>query len=156
MHDLQTSGRVLTLTVGLPGSGKSCWALSAGFDTAISLDDCRESLWGNAAVQDGPGGIPALVDCQMQKIAAAMRRNVSIVIHNTSITRAHRRPLIDAARAAGYRVQIVYFDLPIAVCRQQNRNRPTPVPDSVIEAFAVQLEVPEPDEADRIIRYSDL
>ena len=154
--NFQTTGRVLTLTVGLPASGKTCWSRSAGFDATISLDDCRQSLWGDTAIQDGPGGIPAIVDCQMQALAGAMRNNQSIVVHNTNITREHRRPLIDAARQAGYRVQIVYFDIPIAVCRHRNRHRTNPVPESVIDDFAAQLEIPQQDEADLVIRYSGL
>lgn len=56
-----TTGRVLTITVGLPASGKSTFAEKAGFDTAVSLDDCREILWGDKRIQHGPGGIDALL-----------------------------------------------------------------------------------------------
>ncbi len=150
------NGRVLTLTAGLPASGKTTWALAAGFDHAVCLDDCRHALWGDPTLQNGPGGIPALLTLQTALIGAAMANGHSIVVHNTSYLKSNRQPLIEQARRAGYRVQIVYFDVAMEECLRRNRKRKNPVPDAVIEDFAARMEVPEADEADLVIRYSEL
>ncbi|MGM0452294.1 MAG: AAA family ATPase [Thermodesulfobacteriota bacterium] len=155
---IEVSGRVLTLTVGLPASGKTYWALSAGFDRAISLDDCRRALWGSRAIQDGPGGIAALLAVEYEQIRSAMAQGKSIVVHNTHFLKAHRTPVIEMARQSGYRTQIVYFDVSLQQClrRNQNRSEAAQVPEEVIKDFAEQMEPPEAGEADMVIAYSTI
>jgi len=152
------TGTVLALTVGLPASGKSTWALSAGFDRNISLDDCRKALWGARSVQDGSGGIPALLLAQKALIAAAMARGRSIVVHNTSHLKCHRMPLVEMARRAGYASRIVYFDVPLEECLRRNRLRSPEerVPEAVIREYAEKLEVPERGEADEVLFYLEI
>lgn len=153
---LQVRGRVLTLTVGLPASGKTTWALSAGFDRSISLDDCRQALWHDPTRQNGPGGVDALLLLQDEWIDQAMAENQSIVVHNTNLLKTHRRPLIQKAEQAGYRTQILFFDVSKEECLRRNRLRKRRVPDEVIEDFARKMEVPEENEADKVIRYSEI
>ncbi len=143
-------GRVLTLTVGLPASGKTMFAENAGFDFAISLDDCRETLWGGRKIQDGPGGINALLALQDALILKAMKENKSIIVHNTSILKEHRAPLVELAKNKAYRTQIVYFDVPVEECIRRNRQRTDGVPRETLENFAAKLEVPAADEADMV------
>lgn len=149
-----TTGRVLTITVGLPASGKSTFAEKAGFDTAVSLDDCREILWGDKRIQHGPGGIDALLALQETIIRAAMKENKSIIVHNTSILKEHRKPLVQLAKEQGYRTQIIYFDVPAAECIKRNQHRDGAVPPGAMEYFIANMEVPTEDEADRVVRYN--
>lgn len=149
-----TTGRVLTITVGLPASGKSTFAEKAGFDAALSLDDFREVLWGNKRIQHGPGGIDALLALQEAVIRAAMKEIKSIIVHNTSILKEHRTPLVELAKEHGYRTQIVYFDVPAAECIRRNQRRDDAVPPGAMEYFIANMEVPTADEADLVVRYS--
>ena len=151
-----TRGRVLTITVGLPASGKTTFAGSAGFDVAVSLDDCRETLWGDRLAQGGPGGIDALLACEEAVITAAMKENKSIVVHNTSILKEHRKPLVELAKKHGYRTQIVYFDIPFEECIKRNKQRKDGVPEDVMADFRDKLEAPAPDEADLTVHFTTL
>lgn len=146
----------MTITVGLPGSGKTLWAKQAGFDRTVSLDDWREKLWGDRGIQNGPGGFDLLLALHNREIEEALENGESVVVHNTNLLRDHRRQLIEMARRAGYRIEIVYFEIPVEVCRQRNRDRKNPVPDEVIDDYAARLEEPGSDEADRIVRYSNI
>ncbi len=151
-----TRGRVLTITVGLPASGKSTFAKTAGFDLAVSLDDCREMLWGSRQMQNGPGGINALLALQDALIIEAMKENKSVIVHNTSILKKHRAPLIELAKAHGYRTQIIYFDVPVEECIRRNQQRNDAVPPETVESFAARMEVPAVDEADLVVTASML
>lgn len=147
-------GRVLTITVGLPASGKSTFARNAGFDLAISLDDCREALWGDRKKQSGPGGIDALLSLQDEIITGAMKENKSIVVDNTSIVKEYRKPLIELAKKYGYLTQIVFFDVPVEECIRRNQQRNHPVPVEVINHLAAKMEKPATGEADLLISLS--
>ncbi len=146
----------MTITVGLPGSGKTQWARQAGFDRMVCLDDWREKLWGDRNIQDGPGGTELLIELHNMEIREALKNGGNVVVHNTNILRKHRRPLVEMAREAGYRVKIIYFEIPVEVCRQRNRDRDNPIPDEVIDDSAARLEVPDPEEADCVVRYSNI
>lgn len=146
----------MTLTVGLPGSGKTLWAKQAGFDRTVSLDDWREKLWGERGAQNGAGGFDLLLALHNREIEEALENGESVVVHNTNLLREHRRQLIEMARRAGYRVEIVYFEVPVEVCRQRNRDRKNPVPDEVIDDYAACLEEPADEEADCVVRYSNI
>ena len=129
MKNSITESNILLLTMGIPASGKSTWALNAGLEAAIALDDCRQELWSDHAIQDGSGGVAALLELQEKKIRQAMENGESIVVHNTHHLQEFRQPLIELAHKAGYLVKIVYFDIDPEECRRRNRNRPNPVPD---------------------------
>lgn len=148
--------KIMTITVGLPGSGKSRWARQAGFDRKVSLDDWRERLWGDRNIQDGPGGFDLVLALHNREIQEALENGESVVIHNTNLLREHRRKLVEMAHNAGYQVKIVYFEIPLEVCRQRNKDRENPLPDEVIDSHASRLEIPGPEEADWVLRYSNI
>jgi predicted kinase len=114
---------------------------------AISLDECRQELWSSAEIQDGPGGINALLKLQNDKIFTAMEKGRSIVVHNTNPLKIFRAPLIELGRKSGYQVQIIYFDVPPEECKRRNIARPNAVPEDVMDDYIKNLEVPEKNEA---------
>ncbi len=144
----------LVLTVGVPASGKSTWAINENFDATISLDYCRQELWGNHTIQDGPGGVAALLVLQKEKIRQAMKESLNIVIHNTNHLQEYRQPLIALAHHEGYSVTIVYFDTTPDECRRRNRKRDKPVPDEIMDEFIHTIEEPTSDEGNQVIRFS--
>lgn len=155
-EQFKTSGRVLTITVGPPASGKSTFAGKTGFEVAVCLDDFREALWGDRRIQDGPGATDALLAQQDAAIVKAMQEKKSVIVHNTSILRQYRTPLIELAKKHGYRTQIVYFDTPADTCRLRNSLRKDRVPEAVMDSFFANAEPPAQDEADLVVRISEL
>ncbi|MFP4453159.1 MAG: AAA family ATPase [Desulfobacterales bacterium] len=148
--------KIMIITVGLPGSGKTMWARRAGFNRTVSLDDWREKLWGDRNIQDGPGGFEMLLALHNREIEDALEKGENVVVHNTNLLRKHRSQLVEMAHKANYHVKIIYFEIPVEVCRQRNRDRKNPVPDEVIDYYAAILEVPLEGEADCVVRYSNI
>jgi predicted kinase len=68
-----------------------------------------------------------------------------------------RKAFTEMAKAAGYYVKTVYFDVPVEICQEIIRNRkghPTLGADRMKEAIAAyqsRLSAPKPDECDELV-----
>ena len=71
----------------------------------------------------------------------------------TNTMRFTRKRWIDLFADYQARIEIVYLELPQAMIRAQNRRRPSPVPDEVIDLID-KLEPPTPTESHALI-HSD-
>jgi len=131
--------QLIVLLVGLPGSGKSTWALAQDWN-AISSDALRVLLADDVANQNIHGPIFASVRYLLRK-RLSLGRPLSC-IDATHLTRAERRPYFSLARWYGALVQAVYFDCPISLALRRNRARPRQVPESVMASMAARLEPP--------------
>jgi predicted kinase len=87
-----------------------------------------------------------------------MRQGVPrIVIDRTNLLRRQRAEFGALARAAGYRVRILYLDVPAETCRERKRKRkdhPTLASDRVHEAmtqYTLNRNIPEPDGCDELV-----
>ena len=74
-----------------------------------------------------------------QRIAIA--RPVSY-IDATHLTPKERRPYIEIGRRYGCPVDALFFDVPVAVCKQRNAGRTRIVPDDAIDRMAAKLVPP--------------
>jgi predicted kinase len=75
-------------------------------------------------------------------------------IDNTNATRSARARYIASARAAGFEVEVVWFDVPAALALERNaaRTGKARVPDIAIHGWYAKFEPPVPDEGyDRLI-----
>jgi predicted kinase len=113
----------LILLVGLPASGKSVRAaelVEQGF-ISCSQDTIRQNLYGDPSIQGDPKLVADLFD---QRYEALLSAGADIVIDNTNIWPALRKPLLDRAGAHGYRdVSIWVVDTPLVVCLWRNFKR---------------------------------
>ncbi len=126
--------------VGLPGSGKSTWLERQGI-TGISSDSIRQVLADDATDQT----IHARVFLTMRYLLRhrlGIGRPVSYV-DATHLTPDERRPYIRIAQWFGCEVEAVYFDVPLAVCRERNLRRDRVVPDDALERMAAKLVAPD-------------
>jgi protein phosphatase len=131
------------LLVGLPGSGKSTYAIAQGWPI-LSSDDTRRLLLDDARDQAANRSVFALLR-RLLRMRLELGRPVTCV-DATSLTIGERRPYIKTAQMYGAEIEAVFLDTPVDVCKQRNQARDRVVPDDVMDRFAAKLRVPSVDE----------
>ena len=134
---------VLVIAVGLPASGKSTYFAKLGVQ-AISTDSIRLQLADDAGDQTVHGAVFATVRFLIRQ-RIAIHRPVTYV-DATSLTRKDRKFLLQIARHYGCRAEALFFDTPLEVCLERNRNRQRIVPEDVIRMMAAKLKPPTTEE----------
>ena len=120
----------VVVLVGPSGSGKTTWAdRHLGADRVISSDRLR------ALVGGGEDDLVASTDAfELLDLAVERRiaRKLTTVIDTLGFDAARRSHWLALARRAGVACVCVAFDTPAATCRARNRQRATPVPQTVL------------------------
>jgi predicted kinase len=129
--------------VGLPGSGKSTWLERQGA-SALSSDHVRWLIADDPTIQTIHTTVFATVRYLLRR-RLQLRRPVTY-IDSTNMTRKERRPYIKLGDLWGCRVEAVFFDTPVEVCKERNRGRSRVVPDEAIDLMAARLEIPSVEE----------
>jgi predicted kinase len=122
----------LILLVGLPASGKTTLAkklVEKGFE-CLNADTIRAELYGDESEQGDPAKVFSLL---LERLQSLMESKKDIVVDNTNLKPAHRRPILDRARTGGYKdVQLWVLDVPLDVCLHRNALRERKVQEDVI------------------------
>ena len=136
----------VTVMSGLPGAGKSTWVESDGPDCpVISLDALRRSM--KVDPGDEQGRVVAKAKDQAREY---LRRGEDFVWDATNLSRSLRRSLLALMFDYDARVHLVYVEASADRLRAQNRRRPHPVPDAVLDRLLQRWEVPDHTEAHRL------
>lgn len=115
-----TSPRKVILAIGLPGSGKSTYFARREI-VPLSSDLIRQLLYDDAADQRRPDWVfTALRELLRRRLASGARTSY---IDATNLTRRNRREFLAIAREAGCVAEALFFDVPLDVCLERNRNR---------------------------------
>lgn len=138
--------RELVILVGMQGAGKTyyCEKFLADYER-ISQDE-------------GPHTYAGVLKRLHELLLEGAPR---IVIDRTNPLREQRSKFAEMARAAGYYLKIIYFDIPEEVCRKRIRKRkshPTLTRDKMEEAIAnyqSRLEIPRAEECDELVVVHD-
>ena len=132
----------VVILVGMPGSGKTHY--------------CQTVLPQHVRLSqdEGPRQFAGVFAQYLRLLEAGTER---IVVDRTNPMVAQRAQFVGAARRRGYRVRIVHFDTPRAVCEQRIHDRPNhPTLDAQRMAQAISrylsvLDPPTPQEADELV-----
>ena len=140
----------LILTVGLPGSGKSTYLARLGVN-AISSDEIRRLIIDDPHDQTIHRRVfVAIRYLVRQRIAVG--RPVAYV-DATHLTPWERRPYVQIAQRYGCKLEALFFDVPVDVCIQRNRQREPMVPEQAIREMARRMVPPaKPEGFSRVMR----
>ena len=147
-HELFDDSRFEAILMsGLPASGKNTWIHEqcAGLPV-ISLDDIRDDL--DVAPEETQG---AVAQEARARVRVFLRKGEPFVWNATNITRMLRRQLIDLFVDYRARVRVVYVETSVAEQLRRNRQRESPVPETVLTGLRQRLEVPDLTEAWRAV-----
>jgi predicted kinase len=137
--------REVIILVGMQGAGKTFY--------------CETVLpnYKRISQDEGPRSYRGIV----LRLEELLREGVPrIVIDRTNPMRHQRQQFAELARAAEYRLKIIYLATPVEICRERIRNRkghPTLASDKMQEAMALytsRLNIPVPEECDELVVIS--
>lgn len=127
----------LIVCQGIPASGKSTWAKAWVLEdplhrVRINMDDIRLML-GKYWV---PSREPLVSHIQQEAICRAMSLGLDIVSDNTNLNPKVLKSLSDVAIFNEYELKYKdFFDTPLSVCIERDKNRENPVGEQVIRNF---------------------
>ena len=133
----------IIVLVGLPGSGKSTYAGRLRWPV-ISSDHLRSLIADDATDQSVHGPVFAAVRYLLRKRLEVGRPLTCI--DATHLTPRERRPYFKIAEHYHCEVEAVFFDVPVQVCQERNRQRDRVVPQQAIERMALKLVAPTVEE----------
>jgi predicted kinase len=113
----------LTITRGLPGSGKTTWARAQRGHVRVNRDDLRRMLHGGPLLAGWAETQVTLA--QHAQVAALLRAGVNVICDDTNLRRNIMRDLTRLGRECGAVVVIRDFtDVPVDVCVARDAARP--------------------------------
>lgn len=132
------------ITKGIPGSGKTTWALqkqrqhTIGDIVRANRDDIRELLCGKEYHNGSPiGSIENMVTVIQQNIiSTAIVNNKDVIIDDCNLNPKFLKILTDfiTRQSSNVGIEIVDFtNVPYELCLQRNNNRDRKVPEHVMQ-----------------------
>jgi predicted kinase len=135
----QTPKGFVVLAIGLPGSGKTTWFGRRGI-TPLSSDLLRGILFDDVEEQRYQGLVFSTLRSLLRaRLIARMPMNY---VDATNLSIHERRQWIKMAKSFGYEVQAVFFDVPLEVCLERNRQRDRSVSEDIMRRMAEKLKPP--------------
>ena len=127
----------LTITRGLPASGKTTWARARQASdpnvVLVSRDELRATLHGG---RYSPANEEQVVAVRDAIVIDSLARGRDVIVHDTNLNPAHVRALEALARSHGAAFAIEDFTgVPLEVCITRDAARADPVGEGVIRVM---------------------
>jgi predicted kinase len=123
----------LTITRGLPGSGKTTWAKQQRA-VRVNRDELRLMLHGGRLGQGWAENQVTIA--QRAQVDALLRAGVDVICDDTNLRKQTVRELAELGAAAGASVKLEDFTgVPVDVCVERDAARPNPVGEDVIRGM---------------------
>jgi predicted kinase len=142
-NDISSKPQRIVILVGLPGSGKSTYLDQLGV-TGLSSDAIRLLLADDVTDQTIHGQVFSTLRYLVRQ-RLAIGRPVTYV-DATHLTPGERLPYVKIAQKYGCRIEALFFDVPLEVCLERNRDRARVVPEEAMRSMAAKLVPPSVDE----------
>lgn len=121
----------LTITRGLPGSGKSTWAKAQPHAVRINRDDLRQMLHGGALYE--AWAEQQVTTVQHAAVLALLAGGVDVICDDTNLRAKNVRALVEIAAECGAEAVIEDLtDVPLDVCLARDAAREKPVGEQMI------------------------
>ncbi len=130
---------LVVLAIGLPGSGKTTWFGRRGI-TPLSSDLLRNILFDDVEEQRYQGLVFSTLRSLLR--ARLIAKMPMSYVDATNLSIHERRQWIKMAKSFGYAVQAVFFDVPLDVCLERNRQRDRSVSEDIMRRMAEKLKPP--------------
>lgn len=133
-----------TMLVGIPGSGKSSWALSMKNErnVHISSDNIREELYGDASCQKDHDKVFNLM---RERTLDCLKNGISVIYDATNISRKNRQSILEQLPKYVYKECVIVW-APINTCIERDSLRDRKVGIQVIDKMLRRFEAPFYDE----------
>lgn len=142
-NDISSKPQRIVILVGLPGSGKSTYLDQLGV-TGLSSDAIRLLLADDVTDQTIHGQVFSTLRYLVRQ-RLAIGRPVTYV-DATHLTPGERLPYVKIAQKYGCRIEALFFDVPLEVCLERNRDRARVVREEAMRSMAAKLVPPSVDE----------
>lgn len=133
----------LIIAVGLPGSGKSTYLERLGVN-AISSDEMRRLIADNPEDQTIHTQVFAAIRYLVRQRLSIGRPET--YVDATHLTSWERAPYIYLARVFDCEIEALFFDVPLEICLQRNRDRNRTVPEEALRRMSQDLQPPTKEE----------
>ena len=133
-----------TLLSGIAGSGKSTWAeyyVKNNINTVIiSTDAIRYELFKSYQLDRDQEKI--VQRTIMDRVADCAKQGLDIIIDIAVVKNKNRIKWFNKLRPYFKQIELVYLDIPLSVCLENNKNRDRHVPEYVIKFMDSIRELP--------------
>lgn len=142
---------MLTVLCGLPYSGKSTYVLNNKRNgvVVISLSNIRDEL----GIYDQNSN-RSVASIAKERVEKCLKEGKDVIYDSTNVLRVYRESFISIAKELNMKTCIVFFDKPIEELIYSNQQKNFPFSNDVIINMHSNLEIPQHDEADEIIRIT--
>jgi tRNA uridine 5-carbamoylmethylation protein Kti12 len=147
---------LLTITVGLPGSGKTTWAEAEAARTGAALlgrDRLRIAMFGSYEAAKGKEHL--ITAAQFAAIWALLEENHNVIVDDTNMVAAHRYLFYAYTKRSDHAVWVQDFThVPVKMCIRRDAARPSPVGEEVIRRMWVAYLVEQKADDEAITKWS--